>query len=215
LNPTHAASDLNHGDGSRPLESGVARDADTLRDQFLVLRCQRGEDPAFAELVRCWEGRLYYFIRRLVPREDDAGDVLQKTWMQVLRRIHRLNDPGAFRVWLFRIARSTAVSHFRREMAHRARWEPEADAEGVSDDEGPLRVENVEYLHHGLNRLSVPFREVLTLHFLEDMPVEEIGAVLGIPPGTVKSRLYYAKRALRGLLAEEMIHGRDRGGTQA
>jgi RNA polymerase sigma-70 factor, ECF subfamily len=89
----------------------VARDADTLRDQLLVLRCQRGDDPAFAELVRCGEGRLYDFIRRLVPREGDAGDVLQKTWMQVLRQIHRLNDPGAFRVWLFRIARSTVVSH--------------------------------------------------------------------------------------------------------
>jgi RNA polymerase sigma factor (sigma-70 family) len=185
----------------------VARDADAIRHELLVLRCQRGEDQAYAELVRYWERRLYYFIRRLVPREDDAGDVLQKTWMHVLRHIHRLNDPGAFRVWLFRIARSTAVSHFRREMAHRAGSEAETGAEAVSDDEGPIRVENVEYIHHGLNRLPLPFREVLTLHFLEDMSIEDIGAVLGIPQGTVKSRLYYAKRALRGLLEEGMIHG--------
>ena len=68
---------------------------------------------------------------------------------------------------------------------------------------GPLELEDAEQVHRGLASLSRPHREVLTLFFLEDMSVEEVASVLGVPPGTVKSRLHYAKRSLRKVIAEE------------
>jgi Sigma-70 region 2 len=140
LNPAPDTGDHNRGDDrAAALESVVARDADAIRHELLVLRCQREEDEAFAELVRHWERRLYYFIRRLVLREDDAEDVLQKTWMNVLRQIHRLNDPGAFRVWLFRIAGSTAISHGRREMAQASHHRREDQVAVNSTDRIGLR----------------------------------------------------------------------------
>jgi RNA polymerase sigma-70 factor (ECF subfamily) len=181
----------------------LARDAQAIRDELLVRRCQRGETAAFAELIRQWERRLFYFVRRLAPCEADAWDVLQKIWVRVLRDVRRLRDPGALRPWLYRLARNTAVSHFRLEKTYRERTEPDPAGDDARTDEGPLRLKNVEFVHHALNRLPVAFREVLTLHFLEDMPLEEIAAVVGIPPGTVKSRLHYAKRALRELMAAE------------
>jgi RNA polymerase sigma-70 factor (ECF subfamily) len=180
----------------------LPRDAQAIRDELLVRRCQRGEADALAELFRRWERRLFYFVRRLAPAEADAWDVLQKTWVQVLRGVRRLRDPAAVRPWLYRLARNTAVSHFRLEKAYRTRNEP-CPADDARPDAALLRVENVELVHHALGRLPVPFREVLTLHFLEDMPLEEIAAVIGVPPGTVKSRLHYAKRALRDLLRAE------------
>jgi RNA polymerase sigma-70 factor (ECF subfamily) len=181
----------------------LARDAEAIRGELLVRRCQRGETAAFTELIHWWERRLFYFVRRLAPCEADAWDVLQKTWVKVLRDVRRLRDPGALRAWLYRLARNTAVSHFRLEKAYRERNEPDPAAGDARADDGPLRLENVEFVHHALNRLPVAFREVLTLHFLEDMPLEEIAVVVGIPPGTVKSRMHYAKRALRVLLAAE------------
>jgi RNA polymerase sigma-70 factor, ECF subfamily len=182
----------------------LARDARAIHDELLVLRCQRGEVQAFEELFRQWERRLFYYIRRMVPQESDAWDALQKTWLHVLRDIRRLRDAGALRVWLYRLARNTAVSHLRLEQTHRARAEPEVDVEDVPEDDPLLRAENVEYVHRELGRLPLPAREALTLYFLEAMSIEEIAEVLDVPAGTVKSRLHYAKRALRTLLAKEV-----------
>lgn len=182
----------------------MTRDARAIGDELLVLRCQRGELQAFEELFRQWERRLFYYIRRLVSQESDAWDALQKTWLHVMRDIHRLRDAGVLRVWLYRLARNTAVSHLRLEQTHRARAEPEVDVEDVPEDDLLLRTENIEYVHQGLGCLPLPAREALTLYFLEDMSIEEIAAVLDVPARTVKSRLHYAKRALRALLAEEV-----------
>jgi len=181
----------------------LARDEQAIRDELLVLRCQRGERAAFAELFHQWERRLFYYVRRLVPQEADAWDTLQKTWLKVLRGIRRLRDPAHLRVWLYRLARNTAVSHFRLERALRTRLESEADVGDMVCSEELFQLEDAELVHHALSRLPLPFREVLTLHYVEDMSLVEISAVLGVPVGTVKSRLYYAKRAMRDLLLSE------------
>jgi RNA polymerase sigma-70 factor (ECF subfamily) len=122
--------------------------------------------------------------------------------VRVLSGIGSLGDPGSLTPWLYRVARNTALSHARsREPVH----EPLEDhPEGPAGDpaEGP-DFEDAEQVHRGLLALSLPHREVLTLFFLEDLSVEEVAAVLGVPPGTVKSRLHYAKRALRRAIAGE------------
>jgi RNA polymerase sigma-70 factor (ECF subfamily) len=181
----------------------LTRDEQAIRDELLVLRCQCGEAAAFSELFRQWEQRLFYYVRRLVPQEADAWDTLQKTWLKVVRDIRRLRHPAALRVWLYRLARNTAVSHFRLELALRGRLESEVNVGDTVCSEELSRLENAELVHHTLGRLPLSFREVLTLHFLEDMPLLEMSAVLGVPVGTVKSRLYYAKRAMRDLLLSE------------
>jgi len=155
---------------------------------------------------RLWERRLFYYVRRLVPQEADAWDVLQQAWLGVLRGIHGLREPRALRVWLYRLARNTAVSHCRAEVAHSAGPELNPGAAGAYCDAGLPRLENGEYVHHALGRLPVPLREVLTLYFLEGMPIEEISAVLGVPPGTVKSRLPYARGTIREALAGEKCY---------
>ncbi len=75
----------------------MPRDADAIRDELLVLRCQRGEAAAFAELFRRWERRLLYYVRRLTPHEGDAWDVLHTTCMKGLHDLGRLRDPEALR----------------------------------------------------------------------------------------------------------------------
>lgn len=172
-------------------------DPRTLRDEWLVLRCQLGEPAAFDELMRRWESRLLYYLRRLVPQEADAWDALQRTWLAVYRDLPRLREPRALRAWLYRVARNQAAGHCRREFALRARIDDEADPEGVAEPDWTPDLDQAGRVHDAIGGLSLPHREVITLHFLEQMPLEEIAEVIGAPVGTVKSRLHYAKRILK------------------
>jgi RNA polymerase sigma factor (sigma-70 family) len=81
--------------------------------ELLVLRCQQGRKDALEELIKTWEKRLYYFIRRLLNNEQEAWQVLQETWISVLRGIPRLREPRKLPVWLYSTARKTALHHIR------------------------------------------------------------------------------------------------------
>ena len=171
--------------------------------ELLVLRCRRGQRDAFEEMVRSWEKQLFYYIRRLVDDEQDAWQILQETWVKVLRGIRKLREPTKLPVWLYSIARKTAISHLRSKYTKQAVLEHNANLCDVEDNTNNLAFENAEQVHYGLGQVSLHHREVLTLFFLQDLSVEEIAGVLEIPDGTVKSRLYYAKRALKTVLEEE------------
>lgn len=177
-------------------------DKDLIGQELLVLRCQRGERDALEELIATWERRLFYFLRRLGSTEQDAWDQLQQTWLKVLGGIANLKEPRRLAPWLYRIARNTAISQGQMQALQRERLEEltPADAE---EDFGPRHFEDAEQIHHGLLQLALPHREVLTLYFLESMSVEQIAEVIEAPPGTVKSRLYHARRALRDVLTKE------------
>jgi RNA polymerase sigma-70 factor (ECF subfamily) len=179
-------------------------DKQAVYQQLLLLRAQRGDTGALEELIGLWEPRLFYYVRRLVEQEADAWDVLQKTWLKVMRRIKTLRDPAALPRWLYTLARNTAFDDAR------ARRADHLSLGGLEDYEEPragqdeqLDFEDAEAVHRALGRISTPHREVLTLFFLRDLSVEEIGEVIGAPPGTVKSRLCYARRALREQMEQE------------
>jgi len=179
-------------------------DKDRIYGERLALRCRRGDRDAFEELVHTWEKRLFYYVRRLVDHEEDAWDILQQTWVHALGGIGSLKEPGDLPAWLYGIARNTAMRHWRKEYRDRRRREEPNDeipcGETMSQE---VRFENAEQVHHALGSLSRAHREVLTLFFLADLSTEEMARVLDVPPGTVRSRLFYAKRALRDHLERE------------
>jgi RNA polymerase sigma factor (sigma-70 family) len=171
--------------------------------ELLVLRCRRGQKAAFEELIRSWEKRLFYYIRRLLDDEQEAWHVLQETWLKVLQDIAKLREPRKLPAWLYRIARNTAISHLRTKRARQELLQRDARPPDVPDDANNLAFQDAEQVHYGLGRISLRHRDVLTLFFLQDLSVEEIAEALQIPPGTVRSRLYHAKRALRAVLEKE------------
>jgi len=171
--------------------------------ELLVLRCQRGQREALEELVRSWEKRLFYYVRRLVDDEQIAWQVLQETWVKVLQGINRLREPRKLPLWLYSIARKTAISHLRLEYKKQALFGTDANASNIEQDNCELSLEDAEHVHYGLGQISLPHREILTLFFLQDLSLEEIAGVLSIPRGTVKSRLHYARRTLRAVLEKE------------
>lgn len=175
--------------------------------ELLALRCQRGQREAFQDLVRLWEKRLFYFIRRLVGSEQDAWDVLQETWIKALKGIRSLQDPRRLAVWLYQIARHSAWSRLRQTYRQQRR----IDDDDLTEVEAPPADcdDDAEVVHEGLGRLSPIYREVLTLFFLQDLSLEQIAQVTGVPLGTVKSRLHYARLALRQALECTLAYSHD------
>jgi RNA polymerase sigma-70 factor (ECF subfamily) len=146
---------------------------------------------------------LQYYIRRLIRQEQDAVNVLQEVWMQAFRGIRSLQQEQRFAPWLYTIARRTALNHFRSDYRRREEFVPDVTDNAIDDDDEQLRFENAELVHYGLVQLGANECEVLTLYFLQDLTVSEIGNVIGVPTGTVKSRLYKARQDLRRILAKE------------
>jgi RNA polymerase sigma-70 factor (ECF subfamily) len=174
-----------------------------ILQELLILRCQRGDERAFTELIQLWEKRLFFYIRRLVATEEDAWDVLQQTWLRAYQGIKSLRQSSSLPTWLYKIARNIAIGKWRdyyREQSHVAEKALQMDA--VYEDESQA-FDNAEQVAAGLVRISLAHREVLTLFFLNDLSLDGISEVLGIPLGTVKSRLSYAKRALRSVMEPE------------
>lgn len=181
--------------------------SDAIYDTLLVLRWrQRGDRAAMDELLRRWERRMLYYVRRLVNDEQDAWDVLQQTWLQVVRKLASLREPERLPAWLYAVARNAALAHRRSALAAERHIDDEADVSGLSDagaDDGEFEADDARAVHLALGELSPAHREVLTLLFLQDLSVDEIAQLLNVSGGTVKSRAFYARQKLREILARK------------
>ena len=168
-----------------------------------MLRCQAGDEAAFQELVTRYSPRLGYFLRKLIGDAHSADDVLQEVWFDVFRAVTKLTDPAAFAPWVYRIARDRAYRQLRgRGIALRSMEAADEVISATSDSgaNGIFTEEDVAQVHAAMDRLAPEHREVLVLRFLEGMSYEEISGATGSQLGTVRSRLHYAKRALRRAL---------------
>ena len=174
---------------------------DVLRSRWLLLRHRQGDRAALGGLVSLWERPLLYYLRRLLDSEEDAWDALQETWLIVVRELPRLRDDAAFPAWAYTIARRVvfrARQHTRPTLELPNDDHPEAPV--VGDEEPSLAGFDPLDIHRGLARLGLVHRDVLTLHVLEGFSIAEIAAITGVVEGTVKSRLFHAKRAMRTML---------------
>lgn len=169
-------------------------------DELLAVRCQLGERAAFDELIRRWNDPIWRYLRRLSGSDDDAREMAQDVWLRVVRGIARLRDGSRLRAWLFGIARRVAMDRLRHQYA----TPPAADVDvlDLADDGSPdSSEEDLEALQQGLDRLPVVEREALTLFYLRELSMAEAADVLGVPIGTMKSRLFRARHQLRRALA--------------
>ncbi len=163
----------------------------------LVLRARDGDPGAFRVLVDRYDRRLLYFVLRFLRDSEDALDLMQDVWLTAFRRLGTLRAPEAFRVWLYQIARGRIIDRLRRLQREELAHEELRNGFVESADSHEDAVDRAEFVHHTLEKLTPEHREVLLLRFLEDMSVEEIAETLQCAVGTVKSRLHYARLALR------------------
>lgn len=170
-------------------------------DELLVVRCQLGEAEAFDALIARWHGPLWRYIQRMAGRDDVAQDLLQEVWIGAIRGIGRLRDGARLRGWLFGIARRVIMDRLRRQYAA-----PDVgDVEPEDLTAPPDAIDNeadLAALERALDALPHVEREVLTLFYLRDLSIVELADALGVPVGTVKSRLFRARRLLRAAMPE-------------
>jgi len=143
---------------------------------------------------------LLYYAASLTGNPDSALDVLQEVWIKAFRGIRKLKDPGSLRSWLYSITHGIAVDRVRRNIS-REKAE-EVQLEDFQETEEPSFAEDdAAAIHQALSEIGFKHREVLVLHFLEDLSMAEIAKVVGCSEGTVKSRIHYAKRAMKEILS--------------
>lgn len=181
-------------------------DARAREDEWLVVRCQLGERPAFDELIQRWHEPLWNYVRRLTGQDEAAEEIAQEAWLRVLRGIGRLRDGTKLRAWLFGIARRVLMDRLRAQYAMPAASDVDPADIAAADDIPDTADEDLATMHDELSRLPAVERDVLTLFYLRELSLSEIADVLGVPVGTVKSRLFRARRLLRRELTEKGIH---------
>lgn len=190
------------------LTRGWARRPAVIDDEReLVRRGQTGDNDAFARLVERNQQGIYNLALRMTRDPEEAVDMTQETFLRAWRSLSGFRAEAKFSTWLYRIAYNVCLS---RRIVHPSTFAHPSAAELVpvsESDEPPalvLRQERRERVLTAMHALSPAYRLVLDLYYWRDCTYEEIAAILDLPMGTVKTHLYRAKAALRGLLAAEV-----------
>jgi RNA polymerase sigma-70 factor, ECF subfamily len=174
-------------------------------DYWLVWRLRRGEVEACRELIRRHHAGVYAYLRRLARRPDVAEDLTQNTYTQAWKHVRSLRRCTSLRAWLLTIARNEFLQWLRGRRPEEA-WPAGLTQEASSAPSAEatlLASERDDRLRLAVSRLDPSLQEPVCLHYFQEMSLREVSEVLGIPSGTVKSRLNRALNELRVQLAED------------
>jgi RNA polymerase sigma factor (sigma-70 family) len=165
--------------------------SEQIVDEILVMDCQSGRSQALDMLVGRWQKRLWRYACRLTGNPEAAWEVTQESWLGIVRGIRRLNDPARFRPWAYRIVTNKANDWIKKK-SKRATAQTDELIDKPSRDDRQANETSAD-LQAILRRLGERSRTVLTLYYLEEFGLAEIARILGVPAGTVKSRLHTAR----------------------
>jgi RNA polymerase sigma-70 factor (ECF subfamily) len=181
-----------------------------VEDADLIRKARRGDVEAFNALVSRWDKRVYNYLLRILGNREDALDLSQDVFLKAYQNLGKLEDPGRFAPWLYRIAHNEAYSLFRKRR-------PEADVDEVPAESSDASItvagssvfplELSLAVSSAMGRLSADQREAVTLKIYQGFKFEEMAEILGCPVSTVKSRLYAALDVLKNELAPVKTRG--------
>jgi RNA polymerase sigma-70 factor (ECF subfamily) len=180
----------------------------------LVLLAQSGDRAALDAILREVQGPLSGYLARVCGDPHRAEDVLQDSFVQVCRKLPWLREPEVFRAWVFRIASRIALRRLRSDSdgrRYRAGLEDLGSIASPEAPEAPFPPEWIDRLPALIGALSPGSRAVLSLHYREQMSLDEVASVLDVPVGTVKSRLAYGLATLRRAFAQGTRTGSPEG----
>ena len=184
------------------MEQARTRAKERAFDDYLVASSRLGDAKAFALLVRRWNGRLIAHAWRLLGNRDDAREAVQEAWTEILSGLAGLHDARAFPAWAYRIvsrrcARQIGQAQARRRLAETLANQPEIPAAEA------VAANDIDQLRVAIRGLPAAQRAAVALFHLEEMSVAEVAVALGVPAGTVKTRLMHAREKLRKVLQGE------------
>ena len=167
-------------------------------DPELVKRCLAGDNSAWEALLQDHTRKIYNLCYRFTGRPSEAEDLTQEVFIKIFQTLKTFDAAqGTFPTWLARVARNHLVDHYRRTKKDRVTSSLEDEVGGMEEKPSPTvepvaqveSRERKELLQQALDRLSPDLREAVVLRDLQDLDYDEIAQVLGVPEGTVKSRI--------------------------
>lgn len=167
-------------------------------DELLLVSARRGDRRAAERLAVRWQPRLLRTARRLLGNEEEARDAVQEAWIAICRGWLSLKDPARFPPWAFTILRRKCADRIRSNQRGRAQHALEGDAQQV-----PGAPEDAAAIRQALGHLGPEHRLAIVLFLGEGLTLAEIADVTGVPVGTVKSRIFHARRQMRAALEGE------------
>ena len=198
----------------QPNTEEVAEEVIGPDDEDLVLRSQQGDVRAFDQLVQRYHGKIYGLTYNMTSNREDAEDLTQEVFVKAFEALPRFRGNSSFYTWLYRIAVNKTINYRKKRNRRRAMSLDQFDQEIKLDDVyheltakgSPLRsislTELQEKLNEVLQNLSEKHRTVVVMHDMQGIPHEEIAKVVKASVGTVRSRLFYARRQMQAELTE-------------
>lgn len=193
----------------------AAPPADESGDRELVRQAQSGNADAFDELVVRYQERIYALVYHMTSNHEDAGDLAQEAFVKAWKALRNFKGDSSFYTWVYRIAVNHTLNHLKTRRARTQHLslndldfnaEHDPDLVQLISHKNPRRDVNLKELGERLNaamqKLSEEHRTVVTLHDIQGLPHDEIARILECNPGTVRSRLFYARQQLQAWLAD-------------
>jgi len=173
----------------------------------LIHRARQGSQVAWSALVQEHQEGVFRLAYLLVGDPDEAEDIAQEAFIRAFRMLHRFDPVRPLRPWLLRITSNLARNHLRSVGRHLAALR-RLSRSGIDEKVASAEQEHwqrweVRALWQAVRRLSVKDQQVIYLRYFLDLSVDDVAETLGIPPGTVKSRLHRALERLRGVIEQE------------
>jgi RNA polymerase sigma-70 factor (ECF subfamily) len=181
-----------------------------VEDADLIRQATRGNVESFNLLVSRWEKRVYNYLLRITANREDALDLTQDAFLKAYQNLRKLDDPGRFAPWLYRIAHNEAYSMFRKRKPQTDVDQVEPEATQTKITVGGSSVFPIELslaVASALDRLSADQREAVVLKIYQGFKFEEMAEILSCPVSTIKSRLYTALELLKIELAPIKARG--------
>lgn len=186
-----------------------------VADRTLVARAQLGDDSSYEELVRRYQQRIYGLCYHLTSNHEDATDLAQDAFVKAWKALRTFKGDSSFYTWVYRIAYNSVLNHLkqrRHRTPHLSLDDLDFNAEHSPDlvelisDKTPRReaglIELQKRLNEAMLRLSPEHRAVVTMHDIQGLPHDEIARIMDCNPGTVRSRLFYARQQLQAWLSD-------------
>ena len=189
-----------------------------LDDDILIRTFLKGDETAFEVLFKKYREQVARLVYSISKQESLVDDVVQEVFLLVYRHLPKFRQQAAFKTWIYRIT----VNETLRQLNKSKKWQPLPEGEvepanlpstlvifesGDSPERVLINGQQQEIVQNALKAIKPAHRAILVLYYLEDLSVQEIGQILEIPEGSVKSRLYYARHNLKNAL--DPILGRD------
>jgi RNA polymerase sigma-70 factor (ECF subfamily) len=173
-----------------------------------------GDQKAYADIVQRYRAQIFNLILRMVKRRDEAEDLTQETFIKAFNALPSFNAEYAFSTWLYKIAVNNCIDHFRKKrlktfpidnpiMAKDGELQREFPDQDAGPDAGLIEKERRSYIEEAIDSLPEKYREAILLRHGQDKSYEEISAVLEIPIGTVKVRIFRAREMLKKKLRDQ------------